>query len=112
MKSHIFPLRAVGLNKKQMLSLISVKFCLALKNKTCILRSGITHCFTSQNEYLHRLVQIIYDTTSLNTTHYVFAATAKKPREGACLTVRLQAAISNKQCKVAEAGQGRTTLMP
>lgn len=111
MKSYIFHLQTVGLNKKQMLNFISVKFCLALKNKTCVLRPGITHWFMSQNEYLHRLVQIIYDTTFLNTTHYVFAATAKEPREGVCLTVKLQAAISNKQCTVVEGGEGRTTLM-
>lgn len=67
-KSHIFFLEAVGLNKKQMLNFISVKLCLALKNKTYTLLPWITHCFMSQNEYLHRLVQIIYDTTILNTT--------------------------------------------
>lgn len=63
---------AVGLKRKQMLNFfflnISVKFCLALKNKTYTLQPGITHCFVSQSEYLHRLVQIIYDTTILNTT--------------------------------------------
>lgn len=67
-KSHISFLQAVGLNKKQMLNFISVKLCLALKNKTYTLQPGITHCFMSQNKYLHRLVQIIYDTTTLNST--------------------------------------------
>lgn len=67
-KSHIFFLQAVGLNKKQMLNFISMKLCLALKNTPYTLQPGITHCFTSQDEFLHGLVQIIYDTTVLNTT--------------------------------------------
>lgn len=53
--------------QKANVKFISVKFCLALKNKTYTLQPGITHCFTSQNKYLRRLVQIIHDTTTLNT---------------------------------------------
>lgn len=80
-----------------MLYFISVKLCLALKNKTYTLQPRITHCFMSQNEYLHRLVQIIYDTTTLNTTNLFLLQQSKEPRGAECPTVIFQAATSNKQ---------------
>lgn len=66
----------------------------------------------SQNEYQHRLVQIIYDTTTLNTTDMFLLQQPKASREAESLTLKFQAHISNKQSMVVLvwAGEGRTTL--
>lgn len=40
----------------------------AVESKVCPFQLRITDFFMSQNEYLNRLVQIIYDTTILNTS--------------------------------------------
>lgn len=67
-----------------MLNFISVRLCLALKNKTYTLQPGITHCFTTQNEYLHRLVQIIYDTTLNTTDMFLLQQPKSQERQSAC----------------------------